>query len=98
MRQLLIRPQARLDLLQIWHYIAADNPGAAEGVIERLESAMRGLAEMPGKGHRRSDVADVRYRFWSVFSYLIAYRYDAASLTVVRVVHGSRNVRGLFRE
>jgi antitoxin ParD1/3/4/toxin ParE1/3/4 len=97
MRKLLIQPQARLDLLEIWHYIAENSPEAATRVTDKIESAIRGLAEMPGKGHRRADVTDPQYRFWSVYSYVIAYRFDDESLTVVRVVHGSRNLRRLFR-
>ena len=59
--------------------------------------AIRDLPDMPGKGHARADVKDPRYRFWCVYSYLIAYRFDDKSLTVVRVVHGRRNLRRLFR-
>jgi plasmid stabilization system protein ParE len=33
-----------------------------------------------------------------VYSYVIAYRYDDEKLTVVRVVHGARNFRKLFRK
>ena len=97
MRKLRIRPQARLDLLEIWHHIAADGVTAADRVVGELDRAIRELPEMPGKGHRRADVGDARYRFWCVFSYLIAYRYDDQSLTVVRVVHGRRKLRQLFR-
>ncbi len=52
---------------------------------------------MPGKGHTRADVRDVRYRFWSVYSYIIAYRFDEETVTIVRIVHGRRNVRKIFR-
>ena len=52
---------------------------------------------MPGKGHQRSDVRSGKYRFWSVHSYVIAYRYDETKLIVVRVVHGRRDFRKLFR-
>jgi hypothetical protein len=38
-----------------------------------------------------------RLRFWSVFSYVIAYWYDNNTLTVERVVHGRRNFRRLFK-
>ena len=96
MRRLLIRPQARVDLLEIWHRIARDSIEAANHVSEKLESAIRGLVEMPGKGHTRSDVKNPSYRFWTVFSYVIAYRYDDVSLTVHRVVHGRRDFRRLF--
>lgn len=53
---------------------------------------------MPGKGHTRSDVRNKVYRFWSVYSYVIACRFDDETLTVVRVVHGGRNFRKLFRK
>lgn len=66
-------------------------------MADKLDAAIRGLIEMPGKGHTRADVTDKSYRFWSVYSYVIAYRYDDESLTVVRVVHGRRNLRRLFR-
>ena len=98
MRKMLIRPQARVDLLEIWHYIANDSIAVANAVGDELETAIRRLAESPGIGHMRPDVREPRYRFWTVYSYLIAYRYDDETLTVVRVIHGRRNFRQLFRQ
>jgi plasmid stabilization system protein ParE len=97
MRKLLVQPQARVDLLEIWHYIAKDSVAAANRVSEDLEEAIRGLLRMPGKGHSRTDVKVAEYRFWTVHSYVIGYRYDDTTLTVMRVVHGRRNFRRLFR-
>ena len=96
MRKLLVLPRARTDLLDIWHYISRDDPKAADRVLTRIETAISGLVSTPGKGHWRADVRDREYRFWTVFSYVIAYRYDESSLTVVRVVHGRRDFRKLF--
>jgi toxin ParE1/3/4 len=92
-----MRPQAQADLLEIWLHIAKDSASAANKVGDALDHAIRELREMPGKGHTRADVRDPDYRFWSVYAYVIAYRYDDASLTVVRVVHGRRNFRKLFK-
>jgi toxin ParE1/3/4 len=97
MRKLFVRPQARLDLLEVWHQIAADSPSTADKVFQRIESEIRDLMEMPGKGHWRSDVRDVRYGFWTVYSYVVAYRYDETTSTVVRVIHGRRDFRKLFK-
>jgi antitoxin ParD1/3/4/toxin ParE1/3/4 len=97
MRKLLIQPQARLDLLEIRDYLAEQSMTAANRVGKKIESAIRGLVQMPGKGHSRQDVDDPRYRFWSVYSYVIAYRYDDLALTIVRVVHGRRDFRSLFK-
>jgi toxin ParE1/3/4 len=95
--RILVRPQARLDLLEIWHHIAADSFEPANRMSEKLEQAIRDLGSMPGMGHRRSDVRNPAFRFWLVKPYAIAYRYDDKTLTVVRVLHGHRDFRGLFR-
>jgi len=96
MRRLLIQPQARLDLLEIWQFIAEDSIVAANRVGEKLDAAIRGLQAMPGKGHCRSDVTHAQYRFWTVYSYVIAYRFDDETLLIVRIVHGHRDFRKLF--
>ena len=97
MRKLRIQPQARVDLLEIWHYIAPNSIENANKVVEKLEDAIRGLVDLPGKGHTRADVKNESYRFWSVYSYVIAYRYDDQTLTVVRILHGARNFRRILR-
>jgi antitoxin ParD1/3/4/toxin ParE1/3/4 len=97
MRRLRIQPQARVDLLEIWHFIARDSIESANHVGEQLELAVQGLREMPGKGHVRPDVKVQRYRFWCVFSYVIAYQFDDRTIVVERVVHGRRNFRKLFK-
>jgi plasmid stabilization system protein ParE len=85
MRRLFVQLQARVDLLEIWRHIAEKNLAAADIVGGKLDEAIRGLALMLGKGHTRPDVKDLRYRF------------DDESLTVIRVVHGRRNFRSIFR-
>jgi len=96
MRKVFIQPQARADLLDIWNYISERSPSAANTVAQKLEDEIGELALMPGKGHKRAEVRQPPYRFWRVYSYIIAYRYDDASFTVVRVLHGRRSFRGLF--
>jgi plasmid stabilization system protein ParE len=96
MRKLHIQPQVHADLVGIWNYISERSPDAADIVLRKLEDAIRGLVLMPGKGHRRADAGHARYRCWSVYSFIIAYRYDDTSLTVVPIVHGRRSFPGLF--
>ena len=97
MRKVLVLPEAAEDLREIWNFIAAGNVAAANRIVDELEGAMGGLAAMPGKGHGRRDVKTPDLRFWNVHPYVIAYQYDAKALTVVRVVHGRRNFRRLFK-
>ncbi len=48
MRELNLLPQARLDLLEIWHFIASDRSARiATHVIDALERAMLLLRDMP---------------------------------------------------
>lgn len=88
---------AKLDLQRIWNYIAEDNIEAADKVRNEIRDAMRDLAQMPLMGHRRADVKNPRYRFWLVYSYLIAYFPDTDPLQIVRVVHGARDLKRLFK-
>jgi plasmid stabilization system protein ParE len=86
------------DLSAIRTFIASDSVDAASRVLDELHSAIRKLADMPGMGHQRLDVSNPAYRFWSVYSYVIAYRVQGGSLYVSRVIHGARNVRKMFRK
>jgi antitoxin ParD1/3/4/toxin ParE1/3/4 len=89
--------EARRDVLLIWNRIAEQNIDAADRVKAELRLAMQQLARMPGMGHRRQDVRNPRYRFWSVYSYVIAYFRDTKPLQIVRVVHGAQNFKKLFK-
>jgi plasmid stabilization system protein ParE len=96
-RRIVITHSAENDLCGIWDYIARrGSADAADKVQREFEAAFQKLAEMPGLGHYRQDVR--HYRFWRVYSYLIAYRFSSDRLTVYRVVSGHRNLRRLFQE
>jgi antitoxin ParD1/3/4/toxin ParE1/3/4 len=97
-RRFLLTPAARSDLIEIDEYLRQESTQAATRVLARLRNAMRRLAERPGMGHLREDLADEKLRFWPVYSYLIIYRADVRPIQVVRVLHGSRDVRSLLAE
>lgn len=88
---------AKQDVREIISYIRKRSPQSAKKVQAELRDAMRLLAEFPLIGHYRDDIAPEPLRFWSVYSYLIAYRPDAKPLQVIRVVHGARDLDRLFR-
>ena len=97
MRRIVFGSLAQRDMWAIWEYIAQDNIPAADRLSDRIQDAVKLLADMPGAGHGRRDVDDERYRFWMVKPYVIAYRYTTRTLTVVRVVHGARDFRRIFK-
>lgn len=97
-RRVIISRRALKDLDQIWTYInGRAGPNVASDFVAEILAAVDQLAEMPGMGHARRDVSSRRYRFWSVKSYVVAYRPTARTLRLVRVVHGSRDFGRLFR-
>jgi antitoxin ParD1/3/4/toxin ParE1/3/4 len=98
MRRVVFGKLAQRDVDAIWRYVARDSIGAAEKVVDQVERAVRQLAEQPGLGHRRPELESSRYRVWSVYAYLIIYRFGPKTVTVVRVVHGARDLRRIFRE
>ena len=96
MSRYVLTRRAKVDVQQIWNWIAGRDIDAADKVKDELRKAMRLLAQRPGIGHVRQDVSDPRYRFWGVYSYIIAYFPDTKPLQVVRVVHGARDFRRIF--
>lgn len=86
------------DLDEIWQYLARQaNPQTADRVDEELHDAIKLLAEMPAIGHERPETQGTAYRFWKVYSYLFAYRMEGRTLVVVRVIHGARDLRKIFK-
>ena len=80
-RRITTSPTARKELREIWTYLASQaSPAVADRVLAEVRDALELLSEMPGMGHTRRDVQDPRYRFWSVKSYVIAYRSTARTL------------------
>lgn len=93
-----LTPEARADVIEIWNYIADDSIDAADQVSARLYDAFTRLGRTPGMGHHREDLADLRHRFWTVCSYVIAYRWDTTPIQIIAVVHGSRQLEAFFQQ
>lgn len=93
-----LSPEASQDIIEIYEYIAQDSVEAAERVCTEFLEAMRGLAEMPGKGHRREDLTKSAVLFWTVRSYQIIYRTGSGRLDIAAVLHGKRNIRRILKK
>ena len=92
-----ISRKADTDIERICDYLGADNPDAADRLDQEIHRAIQLIAKFPGMGHSRPDVKDKRYLFKAVGNCVIAYRLEKKELVVVRVVHGARDFRSLFR-
>jgi len=91
-------PEARDDLQEIWTYIAADNPSAADELEADIYKACELLAENPRLGHKRTDLTEETVLFWPVRGqYLVIYQRDTKPLKIVRILHGARDTSSELR-
>ncbi len=97
-RRFVLTREARADLIGIWNHIAEDSIDGADQVLARLYDAFTRLALMPGMGHHREDLADSRHRFWTVYSYVIAYRWETKPLQIFAVEHGARQLEAFLQQ
>jgi plasmid stabilization system protein ParE len=96
MKRFVLTLAAETHLTEIWDYIASDNPDAATRVLDAFTTAFRLLAESPGVGHYREDLADKRHRFHQIYSYLIVYRWETKPLQIIAIVHTARDVSAVL--
>ena len=83
--------RARQDLIEIWSYIAADNQGAADKLLDRIDMALNNLTGNPGLGVSRPAFG-TGVRQFSVGAYTIFYRPTSAGIQVLRVLHSARRI------
>lgn len=86
--------RAEEDLIDIWLYIAQDNPAAADHMLDTFEKKGVLLAENPELGQARPDIAD-DFRYLPVKRYLLLYRKIAGGIELIRVVQGMRLLNAL---
>ena len=63
-----LHPEALTDLNEIWEFIAADNPGAADRVLGEIYGAIRALVPFGGPQPFRSDFAAAAFSSLTGFS------------------------------
>lgn len=87
--KVVLSPQARADLREIFLYIAKDNPAAARLVLTRIRERVAELKDNPHLG-RPGRVPGTRELIIAKTPYLIPYQVRGDSLQILRVYHGSR--------
>src|SRR6266496_3219018 len=92
-----VAPEAESDLRQIWRYLLGEAGLAIANRIQgELVDAFEGLADVPGKGHKRPDLTSRDVLFFSVYQYMIVYR-QTELVEIVAVLHGKRDVKRLLK-
>ena len=92
MTPVVISDAARIDLDDIWFYIASDSPANADRFLDRLVDVATGtLAAAPLSGREREEFGD-GLRSLPVENYLIFYRVRDGAVEVLRIIHGARDL------
>jgi len=100
MSKFVLAPVAKVDIAEIWNYYATEvgDPKLADRMRDEIFDGIRSVARTPQRGHFRPDLADEPLRFWRVRRYLIIYRSEVRPVQIVRVLHGSRDVRAILND
>lgn len=93
-----LAPEARIDLDELWFYIASNgSPENADRVVDSLTKRFFLLGMHPRAGRRRDDLRP-GLRMFPVSDYLVLYRIEAEHVLIQRVVRGSRDLEALLGE
>lgn len=90
----LIRPRAQIDLLDIWDYIATDNPDKADEVSDIFHEKFELIAGTPKIGRQRPELGN-SIRSFPTGNYLIFYQIIEGDVVIVRVLHSARDITEL---
>ncbi len=81
-------PEARRQLHEIWHYIALDDPAAADRMVTRLVAAAEKLSLFPHLGSPGREGS--RELTVSGTPFIVIYRVEGQEIKIGTVVHGAQ--------
>ena len=91
MLRLVKAPRAEADLIDIWLYVAEDQPINADRLLDRLNDAALLIADTPEMEVDRS-VLSTDLKSFPVDNYIVFYRVKPDVLELVRVLSSSRDI------
>lgn len=95
--KILRRPEAETDLIEIWVYIAEENPAAADALLESIDDKCAALAASPLMGRARDELLP-GIRSFPAGHYVIFYQPIEDGIEVVRVLHGARDLPSVIMD
>jgi toxin ParE1/3/4 len=93
-----VAPEAEADLDDIWCYIARKSGSLeiADRFTEFLSDRFYLLANHPYIGRRRDHELRPGLRSFPVRDYIILYRIEEDDVLILRILHGSRDIKALL--
>jgi toxin ParE1/3/4 len=88
---------AEQDMETIANYIALDNPLRALTFVQGLRQRCEHVASNPLSHRLRPELGD-NLRSFPYSSYVIFYAAAATEVTIIRILHGARDLPGRFRQ
>lgn len=95
MPRIALRPQAELDILEIWEFIAAESVSAADRWVDDLDEKSSLWATQPMMGRARDELAP-GIRSLPFGRYVVFFAPLPDGIDVVRVMHGARDIDNTF--
>lgn len=95
--QVLIRPRAESDLIEIWLYIVEQNKDdrVADRFLNQVEAHFASILRNPGIGISADQLAlGLRRSIYK--NYLVFYTTQGADIVIVRVLHHARDWENVF--
>ena len=90
-------PSAHRDYGNIWDYTAQHaTPAIADAILESFDEKLRLISDFPGIGQARPELRP-HLRSFPVGAYLLFYRPLRGGIELARVIHGSRDLRHIFK-
>ena len=97
MGQVYCSRDAERDLDEIWDYLAERSIGLADHFLERVDTITLLLSDQPGMGHHCDHlIPGLRAMRVLRSPYVIYYRPESDGITLVRILHGARDIPGQF--
>jgi toxin ParE1/3/4 len=93
-----IAPRAEADLDDIWVYVARESGSleVATRLIDSISDRFYFLSSFAWAGRARHEAFGSGSRSFAVGEYLIVYCVEDAEVSILRVVHGKRELDALF--
>jgi toxin ParE1/3/4 len=95
MKTIRVAERAQEDLLEIWEYIARENPESAERQLQTFRDKFELLLNHPLIGRERNEIF-IGLRSFPAGRYVIFYQPMDYGVEVLRVRHSASDMRGLF--
>lgn len=90
---------AEVELEDVLGFVA-DHDGVQRAlhVHGKFVEAFELLAFQPGSGTTRPKLTGQRVRWWPVFKWIVIYDPTSSPISILRVIHGARELDRLFGE